>query len=284
VSKPAGALINKRVCIIGLGLMGGSLARALHAHCQSLTGVDTDPAVVEFALDHGLVEKASTIPERVVPDADVVILACPVLKIIDWIHRLPEFIQYPCVVLDMGSTKAQIISAMDEMPENFQAIGGHPICGKETLSIENSEPGLFSGAPFVLVRSQQTTQNAESLAAEMVSLIGGRAVWMTAAEHDRALAATSHLPFLVASALAMGMRGDDLHAAGPGLRSTTRLAGTPVSMMLDVLLTNRSNILAEMQQFRKNFAAFESALDVGDDVSLGKLLEYANNNHASLVS
>jgi len=80
------------------------------------------------------------------------------------------------------------------------------------------------------------------------------------------------------------MRGDDLHAAGPGLRSTTRLAGTPVSMMLDVLLTNRSNILAEMQQFRKNFAEVESALNVGDEVSLIGLLKKANTVHGSLVS
>ena len=142
--------------------MGGSLAMALHGQCKSISGLDTDSESVRYAEEKGIVDRASTMPDEILSEATVIILACPVTQILKWIEELPRFFSQRCVVLDLGSTKAQIISKMDKMPQNFDPLGGHPICGKEKLSIKNSEKGLFIDAPFVLVRSKNTTIKGES--------------------------------------------------------------------------------------------------------------------------
>jgi prephenate dehydrogenase len=170
----------------------------------------------------------------------------------------------PCIVFDLGSTKSLIVEAMSYLPARFDPIGGHPICGKEKLSLENAEGTLFRSAPFVLTALQRTTVRAQQAADQIIHAIGAQAVRMDASEHDRVLAFTSHLPFLVSSSLASALTTtaakETVKLAGPGFRSTSRLAGTPSSMMLGVLETNRENVLAAIDSLQNELTAFESAL------------------------
>jgi prephenate dehydrogenase len=264
MSEDGFALKDSIVAIIGLGLMGGSLALALKKHCRAIYGVDSNQATLDLALSQNIVDRAASDPANLLPQADIIILATPVPTILALLQRLPDLMPNPCIVFDLGSTKSLIVEAMSYLPARFDPIGGHPICGKEKLSLENAEGTLFRSAPFVLTALQRTTVRAQQAADQIIHAIGAQAVRMDASEHDRVLAFTSHLPFLVSSSLASALTTtaakETVKLAGPGFRSTSRLAGTPSSMMLGVLETNRENVLAAIDSLQNELTAFESAL------------------------
>ncbi len=273
MSEDGFSLQDSTVAIIGLGLMGGSLALALKKHCRAIYGVDSHEATLELALSKNIVDRAEADPAKLLPQADLVILATPVPAILALLQRLPDLIPNPCIVFDLGSTKSRIVEAMSRLPERFDPIGGHPICGKEKLSLENAEGGLFRSAPFVLAALPRTTPRAYQAAQQIILAVGAQAIQIDAAEHDRLLAFTSHLPFLVASALASAAPEEAVKLVGSGFRSTSRLAGTPSSMMLGVLESNRENILAAIDRLQNELTAFESALSSKDSKELLFLLD-----------
>jgi prephenate dehydrogenase len=253
-------LQDSKITIIGLGLMGGSLALALKGKCAARFGIDSDRATINLALDKGIVDQADTDPARLLSQADLVILATPVPVIIDLIQKIPLLVQEPCILLDLGSTKQDIVQAMSTLPDDFDPIGGHPICGKEKLGLEHAEAGLFQNTPFVTTPLKRTTLRAREAVRQIILTIGANPIEMDAWEHDRALASTSHLPFLLSSALALSTPPEFVPFVGTGFKSTSRLAGTPSHMTLGILLSNRENILHAMQTFRNSLDHMESAL------------------------
>jgi prephenate dehydrogenase len=277
-------LQDANIAIIGLGLMGGSLALALKGKCAVLYGIDADQATLELALAKKIVDQADSDPVKLIPQADLVILATPVQVIIDFIQKLSLWVETPCVVLDLGSTKKDIVQAMSTLPERFDPIGGHPICGKEKLGLENADRHLFENAPFILTPLARTTHRARIAAEQIVSAIGARRIEIEAEEHDHALALTSHLPFLLSSALMRALPQEFEELIGTGFRSTSRLAGTPSSMMMSVLQSNRENILNAIQTFQDSLDEIGSALQAENYSQLEYLLNGSRKAYQSLVS
>ena len=255
-------LQNANIAIVGLGLMGGSLALALQGKCAALYGIDSNHATLKLALDKRIVDEADSDLARLsaLPQVDLVILATPVLTIIDFIQKLPSLIQKSCIILDLGSTKKDIVQAMSALPQYFDPIGGHPVCGKEKLGLENADARLFQNAPFIITPLERTTRRARNAAEQVVSVIGAHLIEMDAEEHDLALAFTSHLPFLISSALVLSTPVEYSLLIGTGFRSTSRLAGTPSHMMMGILKSNRDNILNGLRAFRSSLNNFEAAL------------------------
>ena len=276
-------LHDSKIAIVGLGLMGGSLALALKGKCAALYGIDSHPATLELALAKQIVDKADTDPVTLLRQADIIILAAPVPAIIDFIHRLPRLTQNPCIVLDLGSTKRDILEAMSTLPEWFDPIGGHPICGKEKLGLENAQGNLFQNTPFVVTPLQRTTPRVRSAVEVIISAIGAHLVEMTAEEHDRALASTSHLPFLLSSALALSTSAEFSAFVGPGFRSTSRLSGTPSHIMMGILKTNRNNVLEATQDFCYSLKEIEFALQNENYTELDFLLSQSRASYHSLI-
>ncbi|HLO17511.1 MAG TPA: prephenate dehydrogenase/arogenate dehydrogenase family protein, partial [Anaerolineales bacterium] len=276
-------LQNARIAIVGLGLMGGSLALALKGKCAAIYGIDSDHPTLELALAKKIVDQADADPTRLLPQADLVILATPVLAIIDFIQKLPALIQNPCIILDLGSTKQHIVQAMSTLPERFDPIGGHPICGKEKLGLENADAHLFQNAPFVLISLERTTLRARNAAKQIISTIEARWVEMDAEEHDRALAFTSHLPFLISSALLGALPQEFAGMIGTGFRSTSRLAATPSSMTLGILQSNRENVLNAIQTFQESLSEISSALQAENYTQLEYLLHQSRAAYQSLT-
>jgi prephenate dehydrogenase len=285
MSKEGGFFLKDAdIAIIGLGLMGGSLALALRGHCARLVGIDTHPATLELARRQHIVDQADHDPTPLLSQADLVILAVPVPAILDWLRTLPQYIQKPCIVLDLGSTKHDIVEAMSLLPMNFDPLGGHPICGREQLSLENADATLYREAPFVLTPLARTTARARAAAEQIGSLIGAEPLVLDASEHDRILASTSHLPFLIASALVLATPIDAASFTGPGFRSTTRLAATPSSMMLGVIQTNRENILKAIERFQYELNTLKSSIVDVEGQALVSLLDTARSGHQALIS
>ena len=284
MSDDDGFFLDKaKIAVIGLGLMGGSLALALKGKCADLLAVVHHQSTREQALRMGVVSQADEDPAKILPQVDVIVLSTPVQAILEWLERLPQYTPQRCIVLDMGSSKQIIVDAMGKLPERFDALGGHPICGKEKLSLENAEATLYHNAPFVLTPLPHTSARASAAAFQIVTAIGANPIWMDAALHDRTLASTSHLPYLMASALALATSPQSAPLVGPGFRSTSRLASTPSSMMLGVLQTNRKNVLEAIAHFRENMDRIEQALQAEDFQKLEQILDEAREKHQKFL-
>lgn len=277
-------LQNANVAIVGLGLMGGSLALALKGKCAALYGIDSQPATLELARAQNVVDQAGSDPAKLLSQADLVILATPVPVIINFIEKLPALTQSPCIVLDLGSTKRDIVQAMAALPERFDPVGGHPICGKEKSGLENADANLYRGAIFAVTALERTTGRAKSAMQQIVSAIGAHAAEMAAEDHDHVLASTSHLPCVLSTALALCTPQGFAPFVGTGFRSTSRLAGTPVSMTMGIYKSNRDNILNTVQAFRSSLDRIEAALQHEDYAELELLLNQSRAAYQSLIT
>ena len=281
--QPDFKLADAKIAIVGLGLMGGSLAMALRGKCASLFGIDPHPATLERALSYQIVDVADSDPANLLPRADIIILSAPVPAILDLLERLPALTSHPCIVMDMGSTKNAIVESMSRLPERFDPIGGHPICGREKLSLANADAGLYVDAPFLLTPLERTSPRALSAARQIVEAVGAHARLMDASAHDRMLASTSHLPFLLSSALTLATPPEAAPFIGPGFKSTSRLAGTPASMMLGVLQTTRENVRNALHEIQSQLFEIEKTLSSSDFSKLESILNQARFSHHSLT-
>jgi prephenate dehydrogenase len=277
-------LAESKIAIIGLGLMGGSLALGLRGKCAVLYGIDPDPAVLELALSQHIVYFATSDSNTLLPQADIIVLSAPVPAILNLLEKLPSYIPNSCIVMDMGSTKKLIVESMARLPERFDPIGGHPICGKEKLSLANAERTLYYAAPFLLTPLERTSSRAISAAYQIIEALGAKSKIIDAADHDRILAAISHLPFLISSALALATPLDIASYIGPGFKSTSRLAGTSSSMMLGVLRSNRENVLNAIQVMQNQLSEIESALSSNDFSKLESLLNEAQRKYHEFIA
>ena len=275
-------LSGLRVGIVGLGLMGGSLALALRGRVAGLLGVERRPDTRQAALRDGVVDVAV---EALTPDApavDLLVLATPVRVILDTLERLPALRPEGCAVLDLGSTKRAVLAAMDGLPPAFAAIGGHPMCGKETSGLAAATADLFQGQTFILCPSRRTTPALETSALALIAAIGARPLPLDAADHDALVATVSHLPAVLSAAL-MRLAADEQQWAvsASGFRDVARLAGSDPRMMLDILLTNREALLAALAGYEAELAALRRALVEGDETALADWLAAAQVRYAA---
>ena len=262
-----------RISIFGLGLMGGSLALALRGRCAHLTGYDPDLATLRLAETRGVVDEAYPNASDALAASDLAVLAAPVKGILEWLQLLPNLAQGEMVVLDLGSTKREICKAMERLPERFDPIGGHPMCGKEIGGLEQAEGELFSASTFAFTPLPRTTPRAIVFCKQLSQAIGAFPIFLDPNTHDRWVAATSHVPYLLAVALGLATPIESAQLMGSGFQSTSRVGKTPSSMMLDVLLTNQDNVLEALENFRGEIQGLEKALSEQDEAGLRKLLE-----------
>lgn len=241
--------------IIGLGLMGASLAAALRPHCRSIFGVDQDREALEWCEAQRWIDRGYQHPEQAVAQADVVVLATPVRAILDLLDIIPTHLSPGTILTDIGSTKVAICQKMQKLPPHIHTVGGHPLCGREVSGASHADAQLFKDRTYVLVPTPNTSGSALDLLTQMVTAIGARPLLLNAETHDHLVAITSHLPYLVACALTQTTARipdpDGLlrQLTASGFRDTSRLAGSDVKMMLDILQTNRENILKGLEMY-----------------------------------
>lgn len=265
--KP-GFLSEKTIAIIGLGLMGGSLALALRRQGARIIAYEKDAETIELARKNKIVDQISNEPESILWQAEVIILATPVSAILDIIQQLPNWYDGSPLVMDMGSTKVEICAALERLPARFRAIGGHPLCGKELSSLKYADEQLFRDAVFALCALPSTLPQDRVFAEAIVTSIGARPYWIEPRLHDQYVAATSHVPYLIANALASVVAEEALTLVGPGLRSTTRLAATSLQMMADIFQTNRQAILDQLTTYLGQLEKLKGLLEPGHEDEL----------------
>ena len=247
------AVLFQRAVIVGVGMVGGSLGRAMLSRglVREVVGIDATLGAMEQAVALGAVTAAGD-DLSAVSGADLVILATPVNTTLRLLWELPAWLQAGAVVTDVCSTKADVVSRAEEvLPAGVTFVGGHPMAGSEKQGVTALDENLFENAIYVLTANESPA--LEKMAA-LVRGLGAVPLVMAAQKHDRLVAAISHLPHLVATALVSAVAGmkaeknELLALAAGGFRDTTRVALGNPEMWQDICLTNRENILALLDQ------------------------------------
>ena len=254
----------RQVAIVGLGLIGGSIALAARRRWPGIRVVGIDrPAVLSSATARGAVTD-SAVDLDGVADADLVILATPVRHIVATIERLPELAGFAAIVTDVGSTKRVVVEAASRVAPRVTFVGGHPMAGAATSGFDSATADLFVGRRWLLTPAPDCPPWPLARLQRFVSGLGARPSVIDAADHDRLMAAVSHLPQVAASAL-MRVAGelagaDGLSLAGAGLRDTTRLASSPADVWADICATNADHLGMAIDRYVEVLTSLRSRL------------------------
>lgn len=273
-----------KLALVGVGLIGGSFARAALARglVDSVVGFDTDPAALTNALALGAITRAATSLAEAVGTADLVMLAVPVGATQGVLRAIAPHLRADAVLTDVGSTKASVLAAARaELGTGFaRFVPGHPIAGRERPGVESSEPNLFEGRLFISTPASETSEGATTAVERLWRELGCRVERMAADEHDRVFAAVSHLPHLLAFALVAQIArekdaGRKLGKAGAGFRDFTRIAASSPAMWRDVCIANREALGSELAAYRALLERLQAALDAGDAAELESVFRIA---------
>jgi prephenate dehydrogenase len=243
----------RRVAILGLGLLGGSLGLALKKarFMGRIVGYARRVETRERALTEGAIDEASADLAQAASGADLVVLTTPVAVILDHLQRLQPYLSRRALVTDVGSTKRSICErAAGLYAQGPLFLGGHPMAGKERSGLENADPQLFENARYVLtpIKPEHLDDPRVQAFRALAEMIGARPLTIDPATHDLAVAYLSHLPQLISSGLASMIEEKHaaenltLEVAASGFRDVTRLADSPYSLWRDICLTNTENI------------------------------------------
>ena len=255
----------KQITIIGTGLIGGSLALALKKRkfTGRIVGCDRAP-VLERAQEKGAIDAAFTNPADAVHGSAVVVLATPVVAVIDLIERLGPALPARVLLTDVGSTKAEVVARAAKVFGKTAAqhfLAGHPMAGKEQSGVEHADADLFQGAAWFLtpLPGQDIYLGPSGEFLEWVEKIGARLAIIPAQEHDQLCAWISHLPQMVSTALAALLvdefgEASLLEAGGRALREMTRISSSPYSMWRDIAITNKKNIADALLKLEQRLA------------------------------
>lgn len=283
----------KRVAIMGLGLMGGSLGLALRSKGAGVRVVAYARREESraMALSIGAADEVYEEPERAVADADVVVFCVPILSMVALVNRCRAVLKPGCLVTDVGSTKSTLVKTIRKALEGTPAcfIGSHPIAGSEQQGLDAARTDLYEGA--VTVVTPMGDEPAEALADlhQLWEKVGSEIRSMLPEEHDRVMARTSHLPHVVAALLAstVGREGDLLKTGsfcGPGFRDTTRVSEGSPAVWHDILRSNARHVADELRAYQAKLEKLSVMMDKGDFEAVLKFLEESRERRRSLLA
>ncbi len=282
-----------RVCIIGVGLIGGSFARALKrgALCTHVVGCGRSEASLRRAVELGVVDSWSTSPAEAVAGADLVLLATPLSAMPALLSAIRPALAPQAVVTDVGSAKAAVVDAVIEaygrVPPNF--VPGHPIAGTENSGVDASFAELFDRHRVILTPLPETDRQALALVRRLWRQIGAEVSEMEVAEHDQVLAATSHLPHVLAFALVATLaekseRQKIFDYAAGGFRDFTRIASSDPLMWRDICIDNSRAILDVLQEFRAGLDRLAAAIEARDGERIIEVFRDAKQARDQLIA
>jgi len=265
---------SRTVAIVGLGLIGGSLARDLAARGVRVLAFDNNAAALRGAVEEGVVAAALPQPIGNLEAVDVLVIATPVDVatgiLVETAVRLPPH----AIITDVCSTKHTLERAAIELGLGSRFVGGHPLAGDVCSGWTASREGLFAGAPVYLCPTPQTGDDAMRVVRELWAGIGAVPEIMAAADHDHLLASTSHLPQFTATALARVLKGAGIPFSrlGPGGRDMTRLAGSSSEVWTAIALDNRLAITSAVRRLEAELVRLRSALEAQDAEAVRRFL------------
>jgi prephenate dehydrogenase len=240
-----------KIAVLGLGLIGGSLGLTLHQKgvAKHISGYDSILDATYQAWEMGAITEICDTAEKAVEQADIVILATPILAMRELLERIAPKLKRGVLVTDTASTKVQILNwAKTLLPANVMFVGGHPMAGRELSGIKEAEVGLFEGCAYCLIPARKASSEGVAQLSEIVMQLGAHPLVLDADRHDRLVAGISHLPFVLSSALVQCLSKEEnwrelTSLAAGGFRDMSRLAAGSPTMYRDICVTNKEEVL-----------------------------------------
>jgi len=287
----------KKIAIIGLGLIGGSIGLKLKSQNSCLPagtakvkiiGIPRREETLKEALSLGAIDEGTTDHIKGVVDADIIFVCTPINLIIPIIKEIAPSLKKGAIVTDVGSSKQLIVSEAEKlMPKGVFFVGGHPMAGKETFKLEAAEADLFKGKKWILTSTLKTSKKALETVKEIVSLLGSEVLEMDPKTHDLAVAGISHMPLMVAVSLVNTIAGESeknlmAKCAASGFRDTTRIVSGDPILGVDMFTTNKKAVLKMLSAFKKSLSNLEKLIKEGDAGKMEKELEKAKSFRDSI--
>lgn len=275
-------MLRKKIAIVGVGLIGGSLAIQLHEKKLSsrLIGVELDPVHAQKALELELVDEVLSLPEAI-RESEVIILAIPVDKLVELMPSLMDQVDKQ-IVIDLGSTKSQLIDALINHPKRGRYVATHPMWGTEYSGPQAAVRGAYENKAVIICNAEESDADAVEWTRNMFKKIGMHLLEMDARAHDLHAAYVSHISHITSFALANTVLQKEkeenaiFELASAGFESTVRLAKSNPAMWVPIFLQNRENVLDVLNEHIEQLKKFKESIETGDHVYLRNLIEDAN--------
>ena len=266
-------LFNK-VAIIGVGLIGGSIALAIKKKrlAGEIVGVSRHKKTLLLARKSGAIDRGSQ-DINIIRDADLLILATPVSTILNLAPAIRKIISSICIVSDVGSTKQEIVSKLGKIFPRY--VGSHPLAGSEKRGIINADSFIFKDSLCILTPTKNTDKEALGKVKRLWAKLGAKVIFLAPATHDKLLSHLSHLPHVVAFSLIESIPKRYLRFAPSSLRDTTRIALSDSRLWVDIFLSNQKNMLKSIEEFQRNLSKIKYAIRKKDKKLLSSILKQA---------
>jgi prephenate dehydrogenase len=276
---------TKKVTIIGLGLIGGSLAMAIKKRKSSVGVIGTSrrASTIKKALRRKIIDKGIKDFRRAVSGSDLVIICTPINRILPTLKIISRHLKKGAIVTDVGSTKAMIVKGAEKiLPKHVKFVGGHPMAGKELTGLDAASANLFDGTAYILTPTKKTDRGALKSLEVFLKILKVKVLRLSPEVQDKLVAGISHLPLAVAASLVSTVagsrdRGKFAAVASSGFRDTTRVAsGSPI-MGVDLFVTNRKAVLKMIGLFKKSLNGLEAKIKRGNSKAISRLLSGAKS-------
>ena len=261
--------MDKKIGIVGLGLIGASIALSLRGKVREIVAVDRDEEVLAIAMERKIIDRGSTNPEEILRDADMVIFALYPGDIINYILEHKSIWHKGQILTDVAGLKGELVARIQSMLPDVEFVGTHPMAGREVSGIKGAREELFLGSNFIITPTARNSEEGLEVIRELANLLGVKNIFeMTPEEHDALVAYTSHIPHLLALALVGAYSPGSEKIVGRSFLDATRVANINEKLWTELFLMNKGPLSAEIDKIIGELTFFKEKLEKNDKIGL----------------
>lgn len=268
--------MDKKIGIVGLGLIGASIALSLRGKVGEILAVDRDEEVLSIAMERKIIDKGSTNPEEILRDADIVIFALYPGDIINYILENKSIWHKGQILMDVAGLKGELVSRIQAEVSEVEFVGTHPMAGREVSGIKAAREELFLGSNFIITPTDKNSDEGLELVRELATILGVKNIFeMSPSEHDALVAYTSHMPHILALALVGAYSEGSEKIVGRSFLDATRVANINEKLWSELFLMNRDSLMEEIDKLIGELTLFKEKLDNNDKIGLEEKMKTA---------
>lgn len=276
--------VSKKILIVGLGLLGGSYARALKRFGFHISAITKDQSSIDYAMEEKIIDEGSTkLEERIIGDADLVIFALYPHVFVEWIEENQRLLKSGAIITDVTGVKGSIVYRIQDMLRpDVEFVPAHPMAGREVSGVENSTDKIFAGANYIVTPTEKNTPEAIQTCMELGRLLGFTNVTtLSPEEHDEMIGFLSQLTHCIAITLMTCNEKEDMEKfTGDSFRDLTRIARINEMMWSELFIANKEALLEQMNLFMDKFAELKEMLEKEDVEGMKKMMRYSTERRA----
>ena len=275
---------NHKILIVGLGLLGGSYAKALTKKGFTVTAITRSPSSIDYALREKIISKGSAfVDEELIAEADLVVFARYPHVVIEWIRKNQKFFKPGAIITDVTGVKESIVGTIQDMLRpDVEFIAAHPMAGREVYGVQNSDDRIFEGANYIVTPSQKNTHAAIELCCDLGKTLGfAKVSEISPKEHDKMIAFVSQLTHCIAISLMTCQKTERLEDyTGDSFRDLTRIARLNEDMWSELFLINKTQLLHQLTLFERELNSLRCMLEEDDVEGLKSMMRYSTARRA----